>query len=94
MAWLAAAGWQEAAEVFFVLMSMLGQHFNSRREIRGFYFWVAANLSALVLFASLGRWLTCALQGYFLYKSVQGIRAWSELERREQLNCHNEVRNA
>lgn len=78
--WLAGAGWIDAAEAFFVTMSIVGQHFIARRQARGFYFWIAGNLVALVLFSSLGRWMTVALYVYFLWKSIEGIRVWRMLE--------------
>ena len=78
--WISNAGWVEAAEAFFVGMSIVGQHFIARRQAQGFYFWIVGNVVALALFASLGRWMTVALYAYFLWKAIEGIRVWRVLD--------------
>lgn len=91
---LSLVGWQDLVEVFFVGMSILGQHFNAKREVRNFYFWAIGNLGALVLFSSMERWLTCFLYLYFLYKSLQGIRVKTRLEQLEKVSLSAKVSNA
>jgi len=80
MTWFDAAGWRDGVEVFFVLMSVVGQHHISQRRVQGFYFWIIGNIAAIFLFFSIERWATCLLYGYFLYKSFQGARVWRALD--------------
>ena len=65
-----------------MLMSVIGQHHISQRRVQGFYFWIVGNVAALILFMALGRWMTCMLYVYFLYKSVQGVIVWRRLDAR------------
>jgi nicotinamide riboside transporter PnuC len=76
-----AADW---AELFFVLMSVVGQHFISQRKSSGFAFWLAGNLVAIALFATLGRIPTTALYMYFTYKCITGWLHWRKLEQSAQ----------
>jgi len=78
--WWLNAGWEEALEAFFVAMSVIGQHHIAKRQVKGFYFWIAGNLAALVLFVSIGRWVTAVLYVYFLVMSLRGVRLWKALD--------------
>lgn len=77
---LIGASWKDGLEVFFVLMSIVGQHHISQRRVAGFYFWIVGNVAALFLFFAIERWVTCLLYVYFLYKSFQGVRVWRALD--------------
>ncbi len=80
LAWASTLKWIDAVEAVFVSLSMIGQHFNAKRDARGFHFWIVSNVGALVMFASLGRWMTCVLYLYYTYKCWEGIRTWKTLE--------------
>lgn len=71
-------------EAFYVLLSIVGQEFVSRRDWRGFYAWMASNVFAAWLFCSSERWLALLLSVYFFYKSFVGLRTWRHLERIER----------
>ncbi len=72
------------AELAFALLSVLGQHFNSNRDKRGFVFWVVGNLLACAMFGYQGRWVMAALYAYFLLQSVRGFALWARHERVER----------
>ena len=59
---------------------VIGQHHIAKRQVKGFYFWIAGNLAALVLFVSIGRWVTAVLYVYFLVMSLRGVRLWKALD--------------
>jgi nicotinamide riboside transporter PnuC len=79
--WLASRTWIDWGEIFFIVMSVIGQHFISARNSKGFVFWLAGNLVAIPVFAFAGRVPTALLYCYFLYKCVSGILTWRRLER-------------
>ncbi len=79
--WLSGLAWTDVAEMLFVGASILGQQFITRRQARGFYVWIFGSVVAVLLFASLGRWMTCGLHLYFIWMSCQGIRNWAALDR-------------
>lgn len=70
-------------EAAYVLLSIVGQEFVSRRDWRGFYAWMVSNVFAAWLFFAGGRWLALLLSGYFFYKSAVGLNTWRRLERLE-----------
>lgn len=78
--WMLARSAADYAEMFFVFMSVVGQHYISQRKSMGFCFWLTGNLVAVALFASLGRIPTTILYIYFTYKCVTGWRHWRKLE--------------
>lgn len=78
--WWMDADWKDGLEAFFVLMSVIGQHFIAQRKVAGFFFWIVGNVAALILFAALGRWLTCLLYVYFLLASLHGVKTWKVLD--------------
>lgn len=84
-AWALALRWVDVAELFFVGMSVIGQHFNSARKIRGFYFWLIGNVVAVWVFYATGRPTTMVLYIYYTVQCVKGIVAWRKLERAESL---------
>ena len=67
-------------EFFFVGLSVIGQEFIVRRNRRGFFFFIAGNLVAVVMFSIMGRWMSVLLYLYFIAKSMQAIRHWRVLE--------------
>lgn len=91
MAWAQTLGWTDLVEFFFVCMSIVGQHFIAKRQSRGFYFWIAGNLAALVMFATLQRWMTFMLYVYFTWKSIEGVRTWRRLD---AIDCSTGVKHA
>jgi nicotinamide mononucleotide transporter len=78
--WVAATTWVDATEFFFVTMSVVGQHFISQRNPRGFAFWIAGNVAALVMFCALQRWMTTMLYLYFLFMCFKGLTTWRKLD--------------
>jgi nicotinamide riboside transporter PnuC len=70
----------DVTELIFVGLSVVGQHFISNRDRRGFYFWIMANLMAIVLFVGLQRYPTVVLYTYFLYASSMGLVRWRRAE--------------
>lgn len=84
-AYLATLSWLDALEAFFVAMSVIGQHFISQRDERGFIFWIASNIAALVFFAALGRWMTFTLYLYFLCMCVKGFVTWRQIRESEKV---------
>lgn len=67
----------------FVVLSIIGQEFISRRKSKGFYFWIASNICGLVLFAIGNRPLMMLLYVYFLVRCIQGLATWRHLESKE-----------
>lgn len=80
--WLASRTWLDVAEMYFVLMSVIGQHFISHRQRKGFYFWLAGNVVAVVIWTMSQRYPTALLYCYFTYKCLTGVRNWGELDAR------------
>jgi nicotinamide riboside transporter PnuC len=78
--WLLLRTWVEVAEAVFVVLSIVGQHYNSERNKVGFYYWGSGNAIAIVLFIAIGRWLTAMLYTYFLWKCITGVRRWTQIE--------------
>ncbi len=78
--WVESMTWVDVMEFFFVTMSMVGQHYISQRNPRGFGFWIAGNVAALVMFVALGRWMTTLLYVYFLYMCFKGLVTWRKLD--------------
>lgn len=79
-AWVGALNWIDVTEFFFVAMSIIGQHFISQRNPRGFGFWIVGNVAALFMFVALGRWMTAVLYIYFLYMCFKGLVTWRRLD--------------
>jgi len=77
--WMAQRTMLEAFEAVFVVLSMIGQHFNSEQNKVGFYYWGAGNVIAIGVFVVSGRWLTAALYCYFLWKCITGVIRWSAI---------------
>ena len=77
--WIGRLGWMELVEASFVALSIAGQHFNVRQDIRGFYFWALSNLGAIVLFGFLRRWMAVALYVYQFMMCLEGIRRWRRI---------------
>lgn len=90
-AWLSSAGWEEGLEVFFVTMSVIGQHHIAKRQVQGFYFWIAGNVAALVLFVSIGRWVTATLYVYFLAMSLRGVWLWKSLDQASSVRAAKQI---
>lgn len=67
-------------EAAFVILSIIGNEFIVRRDRRGFHFWLAGNVIAVVMSISLGRWMSAMLYAYFIVKTIQGSARWRELE--------------
>ena len=78
--WLLSRTWVDYAELYFVLMSVVGQHFIAQRRRTGFYFWFPGNVVAVVVYTSLGRYPTALLYLYFTYNCVTGNMKWRRLE--------------
>lgn len=78
--WLGARTFMDLAEVFFVTMTVIGQRYNAQRDVRGYYFWCVSNFCAVILFASLGRWMSVALYAYLGAECVRGIVTWRRLD--------------
>lgn len=78
--WLQARTFMDAAEFFFVTLTVIGQRFNAGRDVRGYYFWVTSNVCAVILFASLGRWMSVLLYTYLAIECVRGIIVWRRLD--------------
>lgn len=70
----------DVAEFFFVAMTVLGQRYISGRDVRGYYFWVVSNCCAVILFSTLGRWLSVVLYAYLAFECVRGIIVWRRLD--------------
>lgn len=81
----------DVMEFFFVSMSVVGQSYISKRDIKGFYFWVAGNLVALVVFATIQRWMTFCLYGYFTWMSMRGIKTWRQLDQEKHVQLQEEL---
>lgn len=78
--WLQARTFLDAAEFFFVTLTVIGQRFNAGRDVRGYYFWVTSNVCAVILFASLGRWMSVLLYAYLAGECIRGIIVWRRLD--------------
>lgn len=78
--WLQTRTWVDYGELFFVLMSIVGQHYIAARKLKGFYFWLAGNIVAVLVWTIVGRIPTALLYCYFTYKCVTGVRTWRKLE--------------
>lgn len=78
--WLQARTFMDAAEFFFVTLTVIGQRFNAGRDVRGYYFWVTSNVCAVILFASLGRWMSVLLYSYLAIECIRGIIVWRRLD--------------
>jgi len=76
--------WKEALEGFFLLMVVVGQHYVSKRDKRGFYFWMLSNFIAVFVMAALQRWIMVTLYVYLFYASFAGVVRWSVMERDEE----------
>ncbi len=86
--WIGSISWIDAAEFFFVTMSVVGQHFISQRNPRGFAYWIAGNVAALIMFVALGRWMTVLLYCYFLWMCFKGLATWRKLDARSNEDGH------
>lgn len=75
-----------ALEAALLVLSVAGQEFISKRNSRGFNFWMAGNVCAIVLFSLTGRPMMVLLYVYFFVKCVQGLRNWRRLEAGERTN--------
>lgn len=81
--WISTRNWLDWCELFFIAMSVIGQHFISARNSQGFVYWMVGNIVAIPVFVYSGRVPTALLYCYFLYKSISGILTWRRLERGE-----------
>lgn len=68
------------AELLYVALSVVGQEFIAKRDWRGFYAWMVSNVCAAVVFIDAQRWMAVLLTGYFLWKSIVGLRTWKRLD--------------
>ena len=91
---LAGLDRRSIAELIFVVLSIIGQEFNSRRKRQGFYYWLAGNVIGCATFVALDRWLMAALYFYFAGKCVEGLWRWGRLEVAGQLATQPEGRGA
>lgn len=80
--WLQERSFMDVAEFFFVTLTVIGQRFNAGRDVRGYYFWVTSNVCAVILFASLGRWMSVLLYAYLAGECIRGIIVWRRLDAR------------
>jgi nicotinamide riboside transporter PnuC len=78
--WLAGRTLLDWAEIFFVVMSIIGQHYNSARRRVGFWFWLAGNVTAVPVWVLAGRYPTALLYVYFSYKCIVGLVVWRRLD--------------
>jgi nicotinamide riboside transporter PnuC len=78
--WVEARTFIDAAELFFVTLTVIGQRLNAGRDVRGYYFWITSNVCAVVFFCSLGRWMSVMLYTYLAAECIRGIIIWRRLE--------------
>lgn len=67
-------------EVIVVILSIAGQEYISRRNRKGFAFWLVGNLCGIAMFVLMGHPAMAALYSYYFVKCVQGLRHWSKLD--------------
>lgn len=66
------AGW----DALTTALSLVAQFMLSRKWIAHWYFWIAADLIYIPLYAHKGLWLTASLYGLFLIMCVIGLAQW------------------
>jgi nicotinamide mononucleotide transporter len=69
-----------ALNIAFVLLSVIGNEFIRRRDRRGYWLWLPANLLGLLFFISSAEWWTALLYLYFSVACVLALRHWKRLE--------------
>ncbi len=67
--------------IAFVLLAIVGTEFIRRRDARGRYFWIAANIAAVLYFAATRQRWTVALFAYYFAASIFGLLRWRREER-------------
>ena len=68
--------WNWALQGAGLVSSYLGAELNSRMDIRGFYIWLASNVTLVVLHAASGLWLLCLLDVAYVRINLHGIARW------------------
>lgn len=66
------AGWDAVTTA----LSLVAQFMLSRKWIANWWFWIAADIIYIPLYASKGLWLTALLYGLFLAMCVAGLVQW------------------
>lgn len=66
------AGW----DAFTTALSLVAQFMLSRKWIANWWFWIAADIVYMPLYAYKGLWLTAVLYGIFLVMCVSGLLQW------------------
>lgn len=72
-----------ALNITFVVLTIVGNEFIRRRDRRGWWIWLPADLLAIVFFALQREWWTMALYVYFALACLAALRDWRGKERRE-----------
>lgn len=70
--------WNWALQAVGALCAYIGAEANTRLQVRGFYFWLAANLALLTVHALAGLWLLCALDVAFSRLNLRGVARWQK----------------
>lgn len=63
-------------ELVFVSATVAGQRLLAKRDGRGYYVWIAANVCGFMLCVRTGRWISAGLYVYLGYECVRSVRMW------------------
>lgn len=60
----------------FTIIAIIGTHYNSSKNIKGFYFWIVANIALLIQTLIVGVYNLSILYAIYLFYSIRGIYKW------------------